>query len=87
MSSHVLDQIIWNNKFLKIGGESLYRHALVNKGNVRVKDILDTEGKLHKWSTFKDSHVTQAEYFILMGIYDALPLSWKLLLKEGRERN
>ena len=40
-SSHILDQIIWNNKFIKIGGRSLYRCALVNKGIVRVKDILD----------------------------------------------
>ena len=33
------------------------------------------------------SHITQAEYFIIMTIYDALPRSWKLVLKEGRERN
>ena len=39
--SHV-DQIIWNNKFLKIGGKSLYRRALVNKGIVRVKDLFHT---------------------------------------------
>ena len=86
-SSHILDQIIWNNKFIKIGGRSLYRCALVNKGIVRIKDILDTESKLHKWNVLKDSHITQAEYFILMSIYDALPLGWKMLLKEGRERN
>ena len=48
--SHVLDQIIWNNKFLKIGGKSLYRRMLLNNGIVRVKDILDTEGKLRKWN-------------------------------------
>ena len=29
------------------------------------------------------SHITQAEYFILMSIYDALPRSWK----KGKERN
>ena len=86
-SSHILDQIIWNNKFIKIGGRSLYRCALVNKGIVRIKDILDTESKLHKWNVLKDRHITQAEYFILMSIYDALPLGWKMLLKEGRERN
>ena len=62
----------------------LYRRTLVNKGIVRV---FDTESELHKWSTLKDSHVTQAEYFILMSIYDALPLSWILLLNERRERN
>ena len=50
---------------------------------MRIKGILDTECKLHKWNMLKDSHMAQAEYFILMNIYDALPLSWKLLLKEG----
>ena len=78
---HVLEQIIWNNKFLKIGGKSLHRHT-TNKGIVRVKDILDTEGKLPKWNTLKDGHMSRAEFFILMSIYDALPLSWKLLLKD-----
>ena len=46
VSSHVLDQILWNNKFLKIGGKSLYRWAL---------DIFDSEDKLLKWNMLKDS--------------------------------
>ena len=50
LNTYILGQIIWNNKFIKIGGRSLYRCALVNKGIVRVKDILDTESKLHKWN-------------------------------------
>ena len=33
------------------------------------------------------NHITQAEYFIMiMSIYDALPRSWKLVLKEKEER-
>ena len=50
-SSQILDQIIWNNKFLKIGVKSLYWRVLVNKGVVRVKGLFDTGGKLHKWNT------------------------------------
>lgn len=46
VSSHVLDQILWNNKFLKIGGKSLYRWAL---------DIFDREDKVLKWNMLKDS--------------------------------
>ena len=79
-SSHVFDQIIWNNKFLKIVGKSLYRRSLVNKGLTEFRDLLDTKGKLRNWNKLKDSHITQAENFLSMSLYNALPPSWKLLL-------
>ena len=51
-SSHVLGQMITNKRFLKIGGKTfISRLALVNRGIVRVKGILETEEILHKWIT------------------------------------
>ena len=50
-SSQILDQIIWNDKFPKIGAKPLCWRALVNKGVVRGKGLFDTGGKLHKWNT------------------------------------
>lgn len=46
VSSHILDQIMWNNKFLKIGGKSLCRWPL---------DIFDGEDKFLKWNMLKGS--------------------------------
>ena len=46
VSSHVLDQIIWNNKFLKISGKFLCRWPL---------DIFDREDKFLKWNMLKGS--------------------------------
>ena len=43
--SDVLERIIWNNKFIKIGGQSLFRNKLVRKGIVKVGDIVTSGGK------------------------------------------
>lgn len=81
--SDVLEQIIWNNKFIKIGGQSLYRNTLVRKGIVKMSDILTSRGKLKPWNTLKNKNITNSEYFLLMSIFDTIPADWKTFLKGG----
>ena len=80
--SDVLEQIIWNNKFIKIGGQSLFRNKLVRKGIVKVWNIVTSGGKLKSWSTLENKNITNSEYFLLMSIFDAIPVDWKNFLRE-----
>ena len=57
--------------------------ALVNKGVV--VDLFRYREQITHMEYALRSHITQAEYFIIVMIYDVLPRSWKLVLKEGRE--
>ena len=59
--------------------------SLVNKGVV--VDLFRYREQITHMEYALRSHITQAEYFIIVMIYDVLPRSWKLVLKEGRERN
>ena len=78
----VLRQIIWNNKFICIKGRPLFRRKVLNKGFLTVRDIVSDEGKLKSWSTLQNNNLTGAEYFVLMNVFDSIPLEWKTLLKD-----
>ena len=53
-----------------------------NNVHVTVRDIVSDEGKLKSWSTLQNNNLTGAEYFVLMSIFDAIPLEWQTLLKD-----
>ena len=78
----VLRQIIWNNNFICINGRPLYRRKVLKKGFLTVRDTVSDESKLNSWSTLQNNNLTGAEYFVLMSVFDAIPLEWKTLLKD-----
>ena len=47
-----------------------------------MRGILSDEGKLKSWSTLQNKNLTGAKYFVLMSIFDTIPLEWKTLLKD-----
>ena len=78
----VLKEFIWNNKFMCINGKPLLRKKVLKKGFLTVRDTLSDEGKLKSWGTLQNYNLTGAEYFVLMSVFDAIPLEWKTLLKD-----
>ena len=79
--SQVLNEIIWNNKFIRINDRPLYRTKIINKGILKLGDILTSDCKLKSWELTKIVGLTNAEYFLLMGICNAIPKDWMNLLK------
>ena len=57
----VLNEIIWNNKFILIGGKLLFRKKIVNKGIIKLRDVLTSAGKLKTWNILKNKNITNAE--------------------------
>ena len=78
----VLRQIIWNNKFICINGRPLFKRKVLKKGFLTVHDIVSDEGKLKSWSTLQNNNLTGVEYFVLMSVFNAIPVEWKTLLKD-----
>ena len=80
--SNVLNEIIWNNKFVCIGGKPLFRNKIVKKGIIKLCDLLNGTGKLKTWDVLQNKNITMAEYFFLMSVFDTIPLEWKTFLKQ-----
>ena len=79
--SDVLNEIIWNNKFLCINGKPLFRNKLLRKGFLTVSDLLTDSGIMKSWRILQNQNVTCAEYFVLISVFDSFPLVWKSFLK------
>jgi len=58
----------------KTANRPLYRNKIKDKGILRLGDILTLRDyKLKSWDQMKKNGITNAEYFLLMGIYNAIP--------------
>ena len=79
--SQVLNEIIWNNKFIRINDRPLYRIKIINKGILKLGDILTSDYKLKSFESMKIVGLTNAGYFLLMGIGNAIPKDCMNLLK------
>ena len=77
----VLKEIIWNKKFILVGGKPLFRKKIVNKGIIKLRDVLTNAGKLKTWNILKNKNIMNAEYFLFMSVFSAIPLEWKNLMK------
>jgi len=77
----VLNEIIWNNRFICVGGKPLFRNKIIEKGITKLCDVLSDEGKLQSWNTLENKNLTASEYFLLISVFDSIPPEWKNLLK------
>ena len=78
---HVLNQILWNNQYLRIGDKPQFCKKVYAEGITHFKDILSSSGKLMPWQHFKEKGVSSCDYLLLIGLSKALPDTWKAPLK------
>ena len=75
----IMNEIIWNNKFICIDKKSVYRNDLVNLGIVKVGDLItDNNLFLHE-----DPYVpiSSEQRFFIMGVVHSLPSDWKTIIR------
>ena len=75
----MLNEIIWNT-FILIGEKPLFRKQIVNKGIIKLRDVLTNAGKLKIWNILKNKNITNAEYFLFYQRVQCY-LEWKNLMK------
>ena len=78
----ILNEILWNNWFIKIEGFSVYYNNWYRAGVIRIKDIFYGNGFL----TFKDfchRFRVQTNFLTYNGLCNAIPQNWIRLLKHS----
>ncbi|XP_078352826.1 uncharacterized protein LOC144637638 [Oculina patagonica] len=76
----IMDQILWNNQFLRIGGKPQFCKKSYMAGIVKIKDILLPNGKLKTWNFFREKGLNFNNYFLILGLSKALPDAWRVLI-------
>jgi len=71
----VLNQLLWNNQFLRIGGKPVFSWKLFSRGIISVANIMTNNGSLKPWSGFKAEGLNFSDYFLLLGLFNSFPLT------------
>ena len=76
--------ILWNNKFICFGGNSVYFKTLAEKGIIKIEDLISDNNELivknnHR---LRELNILRLDAFRLLALIDALPLE----LREGLKR-
>lgn len=81
----VMNEIIWNNRFICIDKKSVYRSDLVNLGIMKVGDLItDNNLFLHEDLSVQ---ISSEQRFFIMGVVHALPSDWKTIIRSSLCKN
>ena len=81
----ILEQIIWNNKFIKIEGLSLYYQEWHNAGISKIKDIFDNNKFLTPNEFCNKFHLKSSNFLKYLGLCNAIPREWIRVLKDTHQ--
>ena len=70
-----LNQLLWNNQFLRIDGKPIFNKKLFSKGLISLPDVLTNTGSLKSWTFFKAEGLNLNDYLLLYGLFDSRPLT------------
>ena len=71
--------IVWNNKFICIGGKSVSFKNLAEKGILRIGDLISDNNEFIVKSNYKlrELNTSPLDIFRLISVIDALPVEWR----------
>ena len=79
----VLNQIIWNNQFIRVNKLSVFFPAWNKVGIEKLSCLLDTEGNtLLSLTTFMQKYNVKCNFLQYYSLLSAIPQEWKTMLKQ-----
>ena len=80
-STHeVINEIIWNNRFLCIDKMSIYRGDMIKLGFLKIGDVLRTNNS-SRFNVYDTSLLSPEQNFFLMSLIDSFPAEWRASAK------
>ena len=78
----VLDQIVWNNRFIKINMASVYFQSWHRAGIYKLSSLVDKESKQFlSFTAFEQKFGVRCNFLQYHGLLSAIPSDWKMYLK------
>ena len=77
----IMNQIIWNNKYILSEGKSIFQSVFCNLGILKVGDLVSRDGVFLKSDKILNSSFSSCHSFSLMGVLDAIPKEWRSIIK------
>ena len=86
-TTEICDEVLWNNKHTTCDGNSIYDHYLINKGIVKVGDIISETGRPLNWFEAKEKFLLHdSKRLSWLGLLSCIPAIWKskLVAEQGQ---
>ena len=81
------NEIIWNNRFIKIGGKSVFFPSWHRKGVVKIKDLLSEDRKFLSRIAFEEKYGLRVNFLQYHSLLAAIPSIWKRSLPDPPQTN
>ena len=75
------NEIIWNNRNIKIDGKAPFYKNWFEKNIMRIEDLLHNDGKFLSVNQFSEKIHLETPFTFYLGLINALPTNWKLAIK------
>ena len=86
-ANEITEEILWNNRFIKIGGKTVFYIAWVSKGILRIKDILNAHDNFLSFQDLKDTFDVRGTFLDYGGLLAAIPKDWKNAILHGNQEH
>ena len=86
-TTEICDEVLWNNKHITCDGNSIYDMYLINKGIVKVGDIINETGRPLNWFEAKEKFLLHdSKLLSWLGLLSCIPAIWKskLVAEQGQ---
>ena len=67
----IVNQVIWNNKFLCVDKKSVYRKNIANQGFSKIWDLFSID----------NSQLNPEQSFFIMSVINSMPAAWRLFIR------
>ena len=77
-TTEICDEVLWNNKHITCDGSSLYHTYFIDKGIVKVGDIIDETWRPLTWFEGKEKFLLCGRKLLSwLGLSSCIPVIWK----------
>ena len=77
----IKEQLIWNNRFIKIIKKRVFYKRLFEAGAIRVSDLFFGNNTLDPFQYWVDKRVKACLFFKWMSVIDTIAKEWRSLIK------
>ena len=67
----IVNQVIWNNKFLCVDKKSVYRRDIADQGFCKIWDLFSVD----------NAQLNPEQSFFIMSVINSMPAAWRLLIR------
>jgi len=77
----VNDQIIWNNRNIRLDGKTIFINEWYNKGIIYIQDLLNADFNFLSLTGFIEKFRVKCPFAVYYGLINAIPKTWKSSLR------